>query len=236
MYTFNIFSSCTIRHLQRRLKKSNRALTSAAIRIHVHTEAPALSYLKTPITSSTVRAQWDITADFVKNEEQHLVKSTCRKMEVAILECINCQTQQLYPCTRSSVMPSLKKDSFGRLSNLSAVAIKMNLRTRHFLKTIRKIRKLLNGTSFVSLCHVWQPQQTAQRTCEQRVTLTLNNFNIKITLGPSWVKSMSCAWVLTNAKKSNSLAFEDITALAARLSSSKRTVIMHIVIRIGRQR
>ena len=29
MYTFNIFSPCTIRHLQRRLKKSNRALTSA---------------------------------------------------------------------------------------------------------------------------------------------------------------------------------------------------------------
>ena len=154
MYTFNIFSPCTIRHLQRRLKKSNRALTSAAIRIHVHMEVPALSCVKTPITSLIVRAQWDITADFVKNEEQHLVKSTCRKMEAAILECINCQTQRLYPCTRSSVMPSLKRDSFGRLSNLSAVAIKMNLRTRHFLETIQKIRKLLNGTGFVSRCHV----------------------------------------------------------------------------------
>ena len=154
MYTFNIFSPCTIRHLQRRLKKSNRALTSAAIRIHVLTEAPALNYVQTPITSSTVHAQWDITADFVKNEEQHLAKSNYGKTKGASLECINCLTQRLRPCTRSSVMPSLKKDSFGRLSNLLAVAIKMNLRTRHFLKTIRKIRKLLNGTSFASLCHV----------------------------------------------------------------------------------
>ena len=90
MYTFNIFSPCTIRHLQRRLKKSNRALTSAAIRIHVLTEAPALNYVQTPITSSTVRAQWDITADFVKNEEQHLVKSNYGKTKGASLECINC--------------------------------------------------------------------------------------------------------------------------------------------------
>ena len=76
MYTFNIFSPCTIRHLQRRLKKSN----SAAIRIHVHTDSPALSYVKTPITSTTVRAQWDITADFVKNKvatscKEHLQKN-----------------------------------------------------------------------------------------------------------------------------------------------------------------
>ena len=153
MYTFNIFSSCTIRHLQRRLKKSNRALTSAAIRIHVLTEAPALNYVQTPILSSTVHAQWDITADFVKNEEHHLAKSNYGKTKGASLECINCLTQRLRPCTRSSVMPSLK-DSFGRLSNLSAVAIKMNLRTKYFSKTIQKIRKLLHGASFVYLCYV----------------------------------------------------------------------------------
>ena len=211
MYTFKIFSPRTIRHLQRVLKKRNHALTSAAIRIHALTEAPALNYVQTPITSSTVHAQWDITADFVKNEEQHLAKSNYGKTKGASLECINCLTQRLRPCTRSSVMPSLKKDSFGRLSNLSAVAIKMNLRTKYFSKTIQKIRKLLHGASFVYLCYVWQPQQTGQRMCEQRATLTLKNFNIKITLGPSWVISMSCAWGLKDAKQSNSLTSEDMT-------------------------
>ena len=109
------------------LKKRNHALTSAAITTHVLTEAPALSYVQTPITSSTVHAQWDFMADFVKNEGQHLAKNNYGKTKGASLECINCLTQRLRPCTRSSVMPSLKKDSFGRLSNLSAVAIKRNL-------------------------------------------------------------------------------------------------------------
>ena len=117
-----IFSPCTIRYFQRRLKKSNHVLTSAAIRILVLTEAPALSYVQTPITSSTVHALWDITADFVKNEQQHLAESSCRKTEGTGPESINCLTQRLRPCTRSSVMPSLKKDSLGRLLNLSAVA------------------------------------------------------------------------------------------------------------------
>ena len=115
MYTFKIFSPRTIRHLQRMLKKRNHALTSAAIRTHVLTEAPALKYVQTPITSSTVHAQWDITADFVKNEEQHLAKRNYGKTKGASLQCINCLTQRLRPCTRSSVMPSLEKDSFGRL-------------------------------------------------------------------------------------------------------------------------
>ena len=52
-------------------------------------------------------------------------------------ESINCLSQRLYPCTRSSVMLILKKDSFGRLSNLSAVAIKTNLRTNHFTRAIQ---------------------------------------------------------------------------------------------------
>ena len=87
-------------------------------------EAAALSYTKTLKTSSTAHALWDITAaDFVKNEEQHLAKSSCRKTEGAAQESINCLSQRLYPCTRSSVMSFLKKNSFGRLSNLSAVAI-----------------------------------------------------------------------------------------------------------------
>ena len=150
-----IFSPCTIRYFQRRLKKSNHVLTCAAIRILVLTEAHALSYVQTPITSSTVHALWDITADFVKNEQQHLAESSCRKTEGAGPESINCLTQRLRPCTRSSVMPSLKKDSLGRLLNLSAVATKMNLRTKHFLKTIPKIRKLSHGAIFVYLCHVW---------------------------------------------------------------------------------
>ena len=149
-----IFSPCTIRHFQRRLEKSNHVLTSAATRILVLTEAPALSYVQTPITSSTVHAQWDITADFVKNEEQHIAKTNYGKTKGACMECINCLTQRLRPCTRCSVMPTLKKDSFGRLLNLSAVATKMNLRTKHFLKTIRKIRKLLHGAIFVYLGHV----------------------------------------------------------------------------------
>ena len=102
------------------LKKRNHALTSAAIRTHVLTEAPALSYVQTPIISSTVHAQWDFTAHFVKNEEQHLAKSNYGKTKGASLEFINCLTQRLCPCTRSFVMPPLKKDSFGRLSNLSA--------------------------------------------------------------------------------------------------------------------
>ena len=97
---------------------------------------PALSYLKTLKTSSTAHVLRNIAADFVKNEEQHLAKSSCRKTEGAGPESINCLTQRLYPCTRSSVMPSLKKDSFGRLSNLSAVAIETNLQTNHFTRAI----------------------------------------------------------------------------------------------------
>ena len=102
------------------LKKRNHALTSAAIRTHVLTEAPALSYVQTPIISSTVHAQWDFTSHFVTNEEQHLAKSNYGKTKGASLEFINCLTQRLRPFTRSFVMPPLKKDSFGRLSNLSA--------------------------------------------------------------------------------------------------------------------
>ena len=155
MNTFNILFCCTMfRHLQRGLKKSNHSFTSAVIRIHAPMEAAALSCVKTLKTSSTAHALWDITADFVKNEQQHLAESSCRKTEGAEPESINCLTQRPRPRTRCSVMPSLKKDSLGRLSNLSAVATKMNFRTKHFLKTIRKISKFLHGAIFVYLCHV----------------------------------------------------------------------------------
>ena len=126
-----------IRHVQRGLIKSNRSFTSAVIRIHAPVEAPALCYAKTLKTSSTAHALWNITADFVKNEEQHLAKSSCRKTEGAGPESINCLIQRLYPCTRSSVMLILKKDSFGRLLSLSAVVIKKYLRTNHFTRAIR---------------------------------------------------------------------------------------------------
>ena len=96
-----------------RLAKSNHSLTSAVIRIYVLMVAPALSYVKTLKSSSTVHAQWDITADFVRNEEQYLAKSNYGKTKAASPECINCLTQRLCPCTRSFVMLSLKKDSFG---------------------------------------------------------------------------------------------------------------------------
>ena len=76
-------------------------------------EAPVLSYVKTLKSSSTVHAQWDITADFVRNEEQHLAKSNYGKTKAASPECINCLTQRLCPCKRSFVMLSLKKGSFG---------------------------------------------------------------------------------------------------------------------------
>ena len=102
-----------IRHVQRRLKNSNHSLTSVVIRIHAPMEAPALSYLKTLKTSSTAHVLWDITADFVKNEVQHHAKSSYRKTEETNLESMNCLTQRICPCTRSSVMPSLKKGSFG---------------------------------------------------------------------------------------------------------------------------
>ena len=102
-----------IRHVQRRLKNSNHSLTSVVIRIHAPMEAPALSCLKTLKTSSTAHVLWDITADFVKNEVQHHAKSSYRKTEEANLESMNCLTQRICPCTRSSVMPSLKRGLFG---------------------------------------------------------------------------------------------------------------------------
>ena len=126
------------RYLQRVLKKRNHALTSAAIRTHVFTEAPALSYVQTPIISSTVHAQWDFTADFVKNEEQHLAKSNYGKTKGASLECINCLTQRLRPCTRSSVMPSLKKDSFWTLIESFSRRNKNEFEDKVFFKDYRK--------------------------------------------------------------------------------------------------
>ena len=122
--------------MQRRLKNSNHSLTSVVIRIHALMEAPALSYLQTLKTSSTAHVLWDITADFVKNEEQYLAKSSCRKTEGAGQESINCLSQRLYPFMRSSAMRFLKK-GFG--------AIKTNLQTNHFKRAIREIRALLEG-------------------------------------------------------------------------------------------
>ena len=60
------------RQLQKKLAKSNRAFTSAVIRVPALTEAPALNCVKTLNTSSTAHAPWGIS------EEQHLVKNCCR--------------------------------------------------------------------------------------------------------------------------------------------------------------
>ena len=96
-----------------RLAKSNHSLTSAVIRIYVLMVAPALSYVTTLKSSSTVHAQRDITAGSVTNEEQLLAKRNYGETKGASPECINCLTQRLCPCTRSFVMLSLQKDSFG---------------------------------------------------------------------------------------------------------------------------
>ena len=79
-----------IRLVQRRLKNRNHSLTSVVIRIHAPMEAPVLRDVKTLKTSSTAHVLWNITADFVKNEEQHHVKSSCRKTEGTDPESMNC--------------------------------------------------------------------------------------------------------------------------------------------------
>ena len=77
------------------LKTRNHASASAVIRFHASMEAPVLSHVKTLKISSTVHAQCDITADFVRKEEQRLAKSNYGKTKGASPECINSLTQRI---------------------------------------------------------------------------------------------------------------------------------------------
>ena len=79
------------RQLQKKLAKSNRAFTSAVIRVLALTEAPALNCVKTLNTSSTAHAPWGIS------EEQHLVKNSCREtMELTRPEFISSLTHKQF--------------------------------------------------------------------------------------------------------------------------------------------
>ena len=75
--------------------------------------APALSNVKMLKTNSTAHAQWDITADIVKNEMSLHATSNCKETKEASLESTNFLTKQLRPCTRSTAILTLVMDLLG---------------------------------------------------------------------------------------------------------------------------
>ena len=123
------------RFLEIKLVQKNHAVISAATRVHVLTEALALSYVTTPNTSSTAHAGQNISADFVKSKERYLVKSRSRNTHGASRGCINCLIQQRTLCMKSSAISQPRIDLSGHWLSRSAWLITNILRTRHFTKT-----------------------------------------------------------------------------------------------------
>ena len=118
------------RPLQKKLANSNRTFTSAVIRVPALTEEPALKCVKTLYTSSTAHAPWGIS------EEQHLAKNSCREtME------LTCQLFVGFDPANNSVYEvfcdfTSEMGFVWTLIESFSLAIMMNLRIKHFTKTI----------------------------------------------------------------------------------------------------